>query len=107
MDSLVRLYTGRPGYETDFQAKMEKELAADLIGKYLFNDADFIRNLSVQIRNLFQRLLDEIKYLLRIVKAGSKEAKQLEKIKKLFEEVYRYAKNTAPADGVKYSLLVK
>ena len=105
MYSLVKLYTGKPGYETDFQAKMEKELVADLIGKYLFTDADFVRNLSVQNRNLFQRLLDEIKYLLRITKPGSKEAKQLEKIKKLFEEVYRDAKNTAPSDGVKYSIV--
>lgn len=104
MDSLVKLYTGKPGYETDFQAKMEKELVADLVGKYLFTDADFVRSLSVQNRNLFQRLFDEIKYLLRITKPGSKEAKQLEKIKKLFEEVYRDAKNTAPSDGVKYSL---
>lgn len=107
MDSLARLYTGKPGYETDFQAKMEKELVADLVGKYLFTDADFVRSLSVQNRNLFQRLFDEIKYLLRITKPGTKEAKQLEKIKKLFEEAYRDAKNTAPADGVKYSLLVK
>lgn len=104
MYSLVKLYTGKPGYETDFQAKMEKELVADLIGKYLFNDADFVRSLSVQNRNLFQRLLDEIKYLLRITKPGSKEAKQLQKIKKLFEEVYRDAKNTAPQDGMKYSI---
>lgn len=104
MYSLVKLYTGKPGYETDFQAKMEKELVADLIGKYLFNDADFVRSLTVQNRNLFQRLLDELKYLLRITKPGSKEAKQLEKIKKLFEEAYRDAKNTAPTDGVKYNL---
>lgn len=100
MDSLARLYTGKPGYETDFQSKMEKELVADLVGKYLFTDADFVRNLSVQNRNLFQRLFDEIKYLLRITKPGSKEARQLEKIKKIFEEVYRDAKNTAHSDGV-------
>lgn len=104
MASLTSLYSGKPGYETDFQSKMEKELVADLIGKYLFTDADFVRNLSAQNRNLFQRLFDEIKYLLRIVKAGSKEAKQLEKIKKVFEQAYQDTKNTAPSDGVQYSI---
>lgn len=108
MDALTKLYTGKQGYETDFHNKMEKELVADLVGEYLFTDADFVSNLSVQNRNLFQKLYDEIKHLLKLVKAGSKEARQLEKIKKLFEETYRDTKNTAQQqDGVKYSLLVK
>lgn len=55
----------------------------------------------MQNRNLFLRLFDEIRYLGRLATAGSKEARELEKIKKLFDEAYRETKNTAQPDGVK------
>ncbi len=108
MAALVKMYTGKQGYETDFDAKMEKELVADLIGEYVFNDADFVRSLSTQDQKLFQKIYEEIMYLCKASTAGSKEARQLEKVKKIFAEVYRDTKNTAHEDGnVKYSLLVK
>ena len=83
----------------------DKEITADLIGELLFTDADFIKNLSVQHRNVFQRIWDEIKYLCKVVTAGSKEARQLEKVKKLFEDAYR-ADSKAHTD-TKYSLTGK
>lgn len=58
----------------------------------------------MQNRNLFLRLFDEIRYLGRLATAGSKEARELEKIKKLFDEAYRETKNTAQPDGVKYDI---
>ena len=103
--ALKEIYSGKKGYETDLDAKAERELVADLVGDYLFSDTDFISRLSVKNRNLFQKIYDEIKYLAKLATSGSKEARQLEKVKHLFEQVYRDTKNTAQqTDGVKYSL---
>ncbi len=91
--------------------KIKQEVVADLVGDYLFTDPDFINHLSTSNRNLFQKLYDEIKYLCKIATVGSKEARQLEKVKKAFEDAYRAnskagaKKNTAAKDGIKYSLV--
>lgn len=89
-------------------ANPEAELVADLVGDYLFTDKDFIMNLSTSNRNLFQRLFDEIKYLYKLATAGSQEARELEKVKKAFEEAYRASanaqKNTTDDGGVKYAI---
>ena len=65
-----------------------KELTADLIGEYIFNDRDFVMNLSTS-KNAFRKVFDEVKYLAKIATAGSREARQLEKAKKVFEEVWK------------------
>ncbi len=80
------------------------------MGDYLFQDADFVGHLSTKHRNIFQKIYDEIKYLCKIVTAGSKEALQLEKVKKAFDEAYRASKsdvkeNTAENSGVKHSIV--
>ena len=88
--AIDKLYRDKDGYKgQDGQRKIENELAADLVGDYLFTDADFIKNLSTKNRNLFEKIYDEIKYLYKTVTAGSKEARQLEKVKKAFEDAYR------------------
>ena len=88
--AIDKLYGDKEGYKgQDGQRKIENELAADLVGDYLFTDADFIKNLSTKHRNLFEKIYDEIKYLYKTVTAGSKEARQLEKVKKAFEDAYR------------------
>jgi len=98
-DTLAELYKGIEG------ANIDAELTADLVGDYLFTDADFIKRLSTEHRNVFQKLYDEIKYLCKVVTAGSKEAKELEKVKKLFEEAYRTETKNPTADGgVKYAI---
>jgi len=75
------------------------------VGDYLFTDADFIRHLSTEHRNLAQKIYDEIKYLCKIVTAGTKEARQLEKVKKAFADAYRAETKNPTADGrVRYSL---
>ena len=86
-------------------ANPEAELVADLVGDYLFNDPDFASHLSTQNRNVFQKVYDEIKYLFKLATAGSKEYRELERVKKAFDDAYREgAKNTADG-GVKYDIV--
>ncbi len=81
-----------------------------MVGDYLFTDPDFVNHLSTSNRNLFQKIYDEIKYLWKTATAGSKEARQLEKVKKAFEDAYRAdskseaKKNTAEDSGTKFSI---
>jgi len=98
-DTLAELYKDIDG------ANIDAELTADLVGDYLFTDIDFLKRLSTEHRNVFQKLFDEIKYLCKVATAGSKEAKELEKVKKLFEEAYRTETKNPTADGgTKYSI---
>ena len=100
-DTLTKLYENVEG------ANIDSELTAELVGDYIFTDTDFINNLSTNHRNVFQKVYDEIKYLYKVATAGSKEARELERVKKLFDEAYRNGgqaqKNTADS-GVKYAL---
>ncbi len=82
-DALAKLYESVEG------ADINAELTADLVGDYLFTDTDFVKHLSVTNRNVFQKIYDEIKYLCKVATAGSKELRELEKVKKVFGEVYR------------------
>lgn len=70
----------------------EGEVTADLIGEYIFTDYDFVHNLSTQKRHVFQKIYDEIKYMVKIATAGSNEARELLKVKKLFDKAWRDAK---------------
>ena len=96
-------------YKAVKDADVNAELTADLVGDYLFTDSDFINHLSVTNRNVFQKIWDEIKYLYKIATAGSKQARELEKVKRAFEKAYRESgqKNTAEKSGAKYSLIGK
>ena len=73
----------------DDQATIDSELTADIIGEYLFTDYEFVHRLSTDNRNVFQKIYDEIKYLYKIATADSKEARELEKLKKTFDKVWR------------------
>lgn len=88
---------------------IDAEVTADLVGDYLFTDEDFIRNLSAEHQNLFQKVYAEIKYLLKAAIAGSTEARKLEKVKKMFDKAYRESteaqKNTTEDGGVRYSIV--
>lgn len=96
---LEKLYKGVEG------ANIDAELTADLVGDYLFTDSDFINNLSANHRNVFQKIYDEVKYLLKVATAGSKEARELEKVKRAFEKAYREGGKKAAEDGgTQYSL---
>ena len=108
-------YTGEEGANTRFQAelnaeaKLEKELIADLVGDYLFTDKQFVEKLFNEDRGLFNWIRKQIDYIHSLCKAGSKEARQLEKAKKMFTEVVREAsengvKNPTAEGGMKYAL---
>lgn len=105
MQSLRELYTGV--YEgKDFDDKLRQELTADIIGEYIFTDTDFINKLSTEHRNIFKKIYDEIKYLCKVATAGSKEARELEKLKKTFEDAWKQSgKVEAKTDsGTEYSV---
>lgn len=67
-----------------------------------------MKHLSVEHRNIFQKIYDEIKYLAKLVTAGSKEARQLEAVKHTFEKIYReggVVNSNATANGdIRYKL---
>ena len=107
MQSLRELYTGV--YKgTDFDTKLQAELTADIVGDYLFSDSDFINSLSTEQPNLFKKIYNEIKYLCKVATAGSKEARELEKVKKAFDNAWKESgtaqKNTTNKGDVKYLL---
>jgi len=83
-------------------ADIQNELTSDLVGEHIFNDENFIRNLSTKNPNLFQKIFDEIKYMVKIATAGSKEARDLEKVKRAFEKAYRETSKTQ--EGTQYSI---
>ncbi len=98
-DSISELYKNVPG------ANIEAELTAELVGEYLFTDEAFVKQLSSKNRSVFEKIYDEIKYLLKVATAGSKEARQLEKIKHEFDLAYKDTKKAADEGGnIKYSL---
>lgn len=97
-DTLAKLYEGIEG------ADINKELTADLVGDYLFTDIDFVNSLSTNHRNVFEKIYDEIKYLCKVATAGSKEAEELERVKKIFAEAYRQEATDTEIDDVQYSL---
>ena len=95
-DTLTKLYEGVK------DANIDAELTADLVGDYLFTDSDFINNLSTNNRNVFQKIYDEVKYLCKVATAGSKEARELEKVKRAFEKAYK--EGGKQTEGTQYSL---
>ena len=83
LDALTKVYEGVE------DADINAELTADLVGDYLFQDEDFVNHLSANHRNVFQKIYDEIKYLVKVTTAGTKEARELEKVKHAFEKAFR------------------
>ncbi len=108
-------FAKRKAEATDLYAnglgEVNDELTNDLIGEYLYGDknADFIKNLSIENKNLFQQLWDSIKYYYKIATAGSQEARDLLRIQKLFEKAYRETANvkTDAKGKVDFSLNIK
>ena len=74
-----------------------------MVGDYLFTDEDFISNLSTEKPGIFKKIYEEIKYLVKVATAGSKEAKKLEKVKRAFEKAYKQNSNSTDSEA-KYSL---
>lgn len=90
---LEALYDGIDGTSVDY------ELTADLVGDYLFTDYDFIKNLSTENRNVFQYVFDQIKYMYKLATAGSREARELEKVMHQFERALRESVETSQSNA--------
>jgi len=84
---ISKLYEGK-------NANVENEVTADLVGDYLFTDEQFINNLSAKQPNVFQRVYDYIKHVYKMATAGSKEARQLEQVKRRFDKAYKEMSKT-------------
>ena len=84
-------------------ADIDNEVTADLVGDYLFTDTDFVNNLSVQKPTIFQKIYDEVKHLYNLATAGSKEARDLERVKKAFDKAYKENVKGTETD-TKYSI---
>ena len=94
LQSLTKMYEG-----TD--ANIEAEITSDLVGDYLFTDENFVNHLSAKQPNVFKKVYDYIKHLVKQFTAGSKEARQLEKVKYRFEQAYRNGQKSTVLDGQK------
>lgn len=84
-----RLKSTQELYKNVENTNIENEVTANIVGDYIFTDADFINNLSTEKPNIFKRVYEEIKHLYKIATAGSKEERQLLQLKKSFERVYQ------------------
>ena len=65
------------------------EVLNDLIGDYIFTDKDFVKHLSVKQPNVFERIWDEIKFMVKCAKAGTEVEKELIRLEKQFAEIWR------------------
>lgn len=73
----------------DTNADIENEVTADLIGEYLFTDEQFVKGLSAKEPNIFRKIYEYIKHVAKMATAGSKEARELEKVKRSFDKAYK------------------
>lgn len=99
VDEFTDLYKGT-------NANIEDEVTAELIGKYLFTDDNFIRNLSATQPNAFQKIYQRIKDLLASVTKGSAEEKQLLAVQRKFEDAYREAQGVSKTSDRSRNLFV-
>lgn len=83
------LNTRKLMYEGVADADPEAELVADLVGDFLFTDSEYVRKLSTENQNVFQKFWDKIKYLCKVATAGSQEARELARVEKAFSDAYR------------------
>lgn len=76
-------------YNSVKKADVEKETIAFLTGDYIFTDQEFVSSLSIEQPNIFKQAYDYIKHVYKIATAGSKEARQLERAKRMFDKAYK------------------
>lgn len=88
-----RLYSGVKN------AVIEKETIAFLTGDYVFTDQEFVSRLSTEQPNIFKQAYDYIKHLYKMATAGSKEARQLERAKRMFDKAYKEMSRTTTREA--------
>ena len=90
-------------YKNIKDANIENELLADLVGDYLFTDKAFVEGLTMEQPGLAKRIYNRVKQLCKIF-TGTREGRQLEKVKQTFAEAFRAMKNPTAEGGVRYSV---
>ncbi|MGN0732975.1 MAG: hypothetical protein ACI4LC_02235 [Emergencia sp.] len=83
---------------------IDGEVTSELVGRYLFEDDAFINQLSTEKPGLIKQILEKVKRLLNMVTAGSKEARELERVKQRFEDAYREVGKNTNQSNEQYSL---
>lgn len=116
LQNVVKEYATTKGeYESRFEAlkslykdvegaNIENELTADLVGDYLFSDPDFVNSLSTEQPNIFKKIYDEIKYMVKVATAGSKEEKQLLEVKRAFDKAYKENTSAKAEEKARYDV---
>ena len=85
---------------------IDSEIVGDLAGQYIFTE-DFVNHLAYTERNVAQKILAWIKHQIKMVVAGSPEARRLEQGRYLYEKALDEAAKAGKAKvdaGVKHSL---
>lgn len=102
-DSKIKNITDSYGDLLADESRIKEELTADLVGDFLFNDEQFIENLAVKNRNIFQKIYDYVKHAYKMITAKTDEAKALENLKYQFDKVYNSVFETNDRE-TKYSI---
>lgn len=87
--------------DSTFKAKVDQEITGDLTGDYLFTDKNFVTHLTKDA-DVFNTVLDEIKYMAKIATTGSQTQRQLLRVQREFERAWR--ERNKEATDTKYSL---
>ena len=87
-DSKIKNITDSYGDLLADESQIKEELTADLVGDFLFNDEQFIENLAVKNKNIFQKIYDYVKHAYKMITSKTDEAKALENLKYQFDKVY-------------------
>ena len=86
---------------------INEEVTSRLLEDYLGNK-DFINSLTTKEPNIVQKIINEIKYLVKKFTAGSPEARKLVELQhdleKTYREAYKQTKATETTEGTKYSV---
>ena len=77
---------------------VEYELAADMLGDYIFDDSDFIKSLAKENPKGFKKILENMEYLGRMATAGSKQKRAIEKAKRELTIAWRESQNAAATE---------
>lgn len=103
-----RIYSEVAGmYKNVEGVDINEEVTSRLLEDYLGNK-DFINSLTTKEPNIVQKIIDEIKYLVKKFTAGSPEARKLVELQhdleKTYREAYKQTKATNVKEGTTYAL---
>ena len=105
-DSKIKNITDSYGDLLADESQIKEELTADLVGDFLFNDEQFIENLAVKNKNIFQKIYDYVKHAYKMITSKTDEAKTLENLKYQFDKVYNSVFETNDTE-TRYSIAGK